>query len=215
MRTQPLARGARAGFTLTEIMAVIVILGILSAFLYQALGSSNEVVKAKLTRARLAEIETVVLGYERRFGDFPPSELPAADGGIPNDLNRGIEALVASLWSQGYEAGGGISSDDLVNFDGDRSTKALTDLPDRQLFELVDAWDNPLAYFRSDAYGREHAYLVIDAEQNAEVQSIARAVKNPTTGRWFQHGRFQLLSAGEDGSFGTEDDVANFDLPRE
>ncbi len=201
------ASSSRAGFTLLELLAVMVILGILITLLVTAMGGSQDAVVSKMTRTKLAQIGTVCESYERRFGDFPKSSFASESGNLPNSTNLGGEALVVALWSDGFEAGGALSSDDLINSDGDRTLKSLTDFPEGQLFELADGWGNPIAYLRSDDYGREQAYVTEDFEQGGTFESRVRALHDQTAGRYLGHGRFQLISAGSDGEFGTEDDI--------
>ena len=194
------------GFTLIEVLAVIVILGILMTLLVTSLGGNDDAVRAKMTRVRLAEIGTVCEAYERRFGDFPASSFGSDAGQLPNSTNVGGEALVAALWSNGYEAGGSLKSEDLVNSDEDRTLKSLTDFPGGDLLELADGWDQPIAYLRSDDYGVEHVYLLGPGGLDV-YESRVRASRDGTAGRYRGHGRFQIHSAGADGDFGTEDDL--------
>jgi prepilin-type N-terminal cleavage/methylation domain-containing protein len=203
-------QSARAGFTLLELLAVMVILGILVTLLVTALSGNDDVVKTKLTRVELSQIQTVCEAYERRFGDFPPSSFGADAGSLPNNLNLGGEALVVALWSKGYEAGGALDPEGLVNTDGDRTVKNLTDFGDGQLFELGDAWGNPIAYLRADDYDREQTYLTEDLLEGGTLECRVQAARDEKLGRYHQHGRFQLISAGADGEFGTEDDVTNY-----
>jgi len=199
----------RAGFTLIEMLAVMLILGILVAFLVTQLGRSEDTAKERLTRTKLAELSALIDSYERSQGDYPPSALTPEQGVPPNALNLGIEVLVATLWSKGRN-GLGISADDLRNTDGDQSTKTLTDLPTNDLFELVDLWENPLAYFHHADYGRVDRYQTFDNQTGEISENEVRALVNPTTRLHYQPGRYQLLSAGADGVFGTEDDIGNF-----
>ena len=203
-------KASRAGFTLLELLAVMVILGILITLLVTTLSGNDDVVRAKLTKVQLSQISSVCEAYERRFGDFPPSSFGAEAGSLPNNLNVGGEALVAALWSNGYEAGGSLDAGDLINSDADRTVKTLTDFGDGSLFELADAWQNPIAYLRADDYERDHAYLTEDLLEGGAIESRVRAGRDEKLGRYHAHGRFQLVSAGPDGEFGTEDDVTSY-----
>jgi prepilin-type N-terminal cleavage/methylation domain-containing protein len=203
-------RGPRGGFTLIELLAVMVIIGLLATFLLTTLGGSDDQVRSKLTKARLAQLATLLETYEGRHGDYPPSSFDPSQGALPNQLNMGGEALVVALWSKGFEGGGALETDDLINSDGDRALRSLTDFPDSQLFEIRDGWDNPIAYLRADDYGSEQIYLVSGAD-GEPFESRVRAVVDAATQRHERTGTFQLHSAGADGEFGTEDDVFSFD----
>jgi prepilin-type N-terminal cleavage/methylation domain-containing protein len=215
----PTARRARVGFTLLELLAVIVILGLLVGILVTALGGAEDSAKARLTRVRLQQLAALIEAFERERGDFPPSTLPEEAGGA-NTLNVGAEALVATLWSRGYEAGGGAEADDLGNSDGDSSKKQFTDFPDRQLFEFLDSWGNPIAYFHQRDYTRPQVYLLIDQETGEVLEQEVTAAVNPRTKRPYRSSKFQLRSAGPNGRFDPPedegcDDVFDFDLRHE
>ncbi len=200
----------RAGFTLIELLAVIVILSILMAFLLTTLGRQEETVRVNLTRTFLENVEAVVGEYERGEGDFPASAWSGEWGPQPNATNLGAEALVVALWREG---GGGVnlSEDVLVNTDEDRASRRLTVFARRDLFELRDQWDNPIAYFHHRDYGRQDLYVTEDPETGELLETTAVARRSERTGDWANRRTFQLLSAGPDGRFGTEDDITNFE----
>jgi prepilin-type N-terminal cleavage/methylation domain-containing protein len=202
-----------SGFTLIELLAVILILGILAALLLTTLGSSTEAVERGATEHRLHELEGALGDYFNEFGDYPPSTF-SAEQGVSNDgTNVGAEALVVALWSKGWEAGGhlGNLAHELVNVDQDQSASALTDFAARELFEIPDAWGNPVAYLHHRDYpGSPRPYLTLDPGTGEELHGLVRAAKDEKLGRYYQNATYQLVSAGPDGRFGTEDDLANF-----
>jgi prepilin-type N-terminal cleavage/methylation domain-containing protein len=211
MRTPPALRIAarRAGFTLVEVLAVIVILAILAAFLYSNFASSIRTTERKATEILIGTIGAALDAVANEDGDYPPSVFPAADVPDGGGTNCGIENVYAALWSGGRN-GFEIDTEHLLNTDGDQSRKDLTDLPTRDLFELVDRWENPIAYFHHRDYGDQHVYLTMDPKTGEELENSVRARRDPKTKDWYERRGFQLLSAGPDGRFGTDDDIANF-----
>lgn len=202
------ARGI-AGFTLLELLAVLLILSLLVAVLVTTLGSAEEVVQEKLTGTRLAQIASVLTEYEIDQGDWPPSAFTAEQGEAPNGTNVGAECLVLALWAGGRD-GAGLDEDWLGNVDGDYAKKKLDGtFPDRGLRELLDTWGNPIAYLHHADYGRSDLYLTLDPLTGEKVESVVEARKNPATGDFADRRRYQLISAGADGRFGTEDDVVH------
>lgn len=200
---------ARAGFTLLEMLAVVVVLGILVMFLVPNLLSTQEAAEMEATKVKLSQIATAIDSFERdRGGSYPPSHFPSEWGTPPNDLNLGVECLVLSLWSDGWESGGQLSPDELANTDGDRSSVSIGDLPTSELLEFVDTWGNPIAYIESSDYGRDHSYLSWDSD-GMEAPGLVKPIENPTTGRYLNHAKYQLISAGPDGIFNTEDDISH------
>lgn len=193
----------RAGFTLIEMLAVILILSILMGVLLTSMFGARETANEQLTKARLTQIETALGNYEGDNGDYPPSHLDDALSGSGEAMNPGIEALVRTIFGPPHD-GLGLSDDLLINVDGD-SFKG------EQLFELADLWGNPIAYFRRTDYGKTQSYLTFDNQTGEEVENLVTARKHPTTGRWANRQSFQLISAGMDGRFGTDDDLGNFE----
>jgi prepilin-type N-terminal cleavage/methylation domain-containing protein len=206
------ARRAAAGFTLIEMLAVLAIIAILTAVLVTQIGGARDAVEVRLARVLLQQIDLAVADYEVDHGDWPASSF-AGEGAVPNAINLGGERLVVALWSDGRE-GAGLSADELGNTDGDQSASALTDIPTRDLFELADPWGNPVAYFHHSDYGRADVYHTFDPVTGERRETQVTALKNPKLGRFYEHRRFQLLCAGADGAFGTDDDIANFKIER-
>ncbi len=202
------------GFTMVELLAVLLILTILVAVLVTNLRDAEGAAKVQVAKQLLSTVGGTVTSYQNDNGAAPPSSFQPGQE-VPNDgLNVGIEVLVVALWSKKYEAGGLLADvrDRLVNTDGDRSTKQLTDFDNRDLLEIADPWGNPVAYIERADYGiTNRRYKTIEVESGQEIESAPLAFKNPSTGQYYSAQGFQLISAGPDGRFGTEDDVTSFD----
>lgn len=203
----------RAGFTLIELLAVILILGILTTLLVTQLAGSEEAARAQNTSRRLAVLSAAIDAYANEYGDAPRSTFRQEQGVANEGDNVGAEALFVALFSNGFEAGGASElADDLVNTDADASARRLSDLESRELFEVPDDWGNPIAYFHRQDYGAGgQSYVTFDPTTGDRLQSEAKALKNPATGRYYRHTSYQLISAGPDGLFGTEDDITPFE----
>jgi prepilin-type N-terminal cleavage/methylation domain-containing protein len=203
----------RAGFSMIELLAVMMILSILMIFLAFRLGGLGEDAKRNVTEQFLQQVSVAISSYEGEMGDYPSSSWQTEWGVVPNKSNLGSEALCIQLWGKDY-GGSGISDDMLGNSDDDQCKKSLTTHANNNLFELVDNWGNPIAYFHRRDYEREDAYFTMDDTGVSDLSS-AIAVKNPKTGNYFNPRGFQLISAGSDGVFDTEDDLYNFAYIRE
>lgn len=202
------SRRRRAGFTLLEMLAVIVILGILMVVLLPKLLGTSKTAHEQLVRAQLVEIAAAIAEYEQKFGDYPPSSWPEAWGTCPNSTNVGAECLVQSLWRADW-GGTSLSDDRFVNLDEDEAKKPISRIPAPKLFELKDAWENPIAYIHRRDYGKQHAYVTKDGETGELVDGLVTSAIHPETKGPRNPNKFQLISAGLDGRFGTEDDLAN------
>lgn len=192
----------RSGFTLLELMVVIVIVGILMGALLTSGGSLFRDSKVKKTSVRLDTLATMIREYRQIEGVFPNDRLPT---GVNNGaMNSNSEALFLELFAVNY-SGQRPDQDWLLNTDGDLTSKSLTILPVRDLFEICDTWGNPILYFESLHYG-DVAQVMAGTDEMFEEQTVD-AAKNARTGAYQQPNGFQLISAGEDGTFGTEDDI--------
>ena len=200
----------RAGFTLIELLAVLLILAILVGALLYNLRDA----KGQTAQQLLAKLEAAVRSYQNDNGSAPPSSFQPGQEVGNDGTNVGNEALVVALWSKKYEAGGLLADvrDTLVNTDNDRAPKQLTDFDTRDLLEIPDPWGNPIAYIeRSDYALSNRRYLTFEPESPDASESVPVAFKNKTTGQYFSAQGFQLISAGPDGRFGTDDDITTFE----
>lgn len=200
----------RRGFTLVELLVVITILALLLGM--AALNFSKFLGQGDLasTKTRLEGLASQLAAYKTRVGDYPSSRL--ADHGVKagDDMNEGIEALVVALKHKDY-SGDGPDEAWLENRDADQGDPNVTQFANADLFEVVDAWGNPFVYIRYDDYDREQHYEFEDQSTMALEDVAVKAARSEKTGSFHDARSYQLISAGGDGVFGTEDDVASWD----
>ncbi|HVS18306.1 MAG TPA: type II secretion system protein [Planctomycetota bacterium] len=204
----------RAGFTLIELLAVLVILSILTAFLVTNIMAARTQVEEQATRATLTQIAAALSEYESEKGDWPPSSYPDTWGAAPDALNVGAEVLYMTICAEG-QIGEGRFDEAPSNVEGDRSVLRVPGHASQELFEIADAWGNPIAYFHHRDYGREDTYQTYSGETGEVVTSVVRARKNARTGRMYEPRGFQLISPGPNGVFDKpgsddDDDITNF-----
>ena len=203
---------ARAGFTLVEILAVILIIGVLVAVIVPALGSGRDAVRTSTTRTLLDQLSTEIEAYATATGDLPPSTFPKKLDPKPTRTNMGIESLVIALFPADGKYQASFEADDrLCNTDGDTTKTSHTIYEKADAFEIQDAWENPIVYLHRRDYEKGCSYLTYQDDLTDYVEEKVSAAVNPTTGSPYRKKTFQLLSAGPDGKFGTEDDIGNFD----
>jgi prepilin-type N-terminal cleavage/methylation domain-containing protein len=208
-RTTP---AAARGFTLIELLIVIAILGVLAAVLVPQLFETNQAAYAAATEANMSQLETGVNSFQRKHGINPPDDLRAneelaksikADWKADNGKNTGIESLVCFL-SQSSQSGLDLNglADVHVNTDADDHGVELPLLRSRARIEIADAWRTPLVYFSKLGMERPQTVMVDVDGDVVQVKCKRRADGVP-----YGAGRFQLLSAGRDRTFGTDDDL--------
>ncbi|MBT3710414.1 MAG: type II secretion system protein, partial [Gammaproteobacteria bacterium] len=189
----------QAGFTLMELMIVLVIIGILSAAFVAFGGNSLEKGKVKAAKANLHAISAMIESYRSVEGEYPSDYLPS--GIAVNTTNSRAEALYLALFDAEY-TGQRPSQDWLINTDSDESVRNTTALGTRELFEIGDEWDNPIIYFDSLHYNDRIATIVMAGEAVIEEQEV-NPHRNERTNSFSKPSSFQLVSAGPDGLYGT------------
>ncbi len=213
-------RTSPGGFTLVELIVVMAIVVALTGIGIVAIPAMMRSGKVQTVETVLLQISAAIEAYADNpdNGDFPPTVLDTDTlpgvGVRRNDTNMGIESVMICLRRPNTSTSFDIEDvpwpDAEVNLDQDRTQVGLTDMGrnDRQLWELVDPWGTPMAYFHHRDYDR------IESRNLGRVTGSGDIIKakpwKSKKGRWFRRNGFQLISAGADLEFNTDDDVTNF-----
>lgn len=111
METRMRRRGLAEGFTLIEIMVVILILGLLATIVVQSLRGATDKAKRTKAQADIAELKTALDRYYLDNGYYPTSDqglqalVQAPTGGrVPANYEEGgyIEKLPSDPWGNQY-----------------------------------------------------------------------------------------------------------------
>ncbi|MCP4092499.1 MAG: type II secretion system protein [Planctomycetes bacterium] len=195
------------GFTLLELMIVLVIIGVLSAVFVGFGGNIFGDSKTKAAQAKLRSLEAMIREYRNIEGEYPDDRL--MKGVAMNAKNANAEALFLALFDSKY-TGSRPSQEWLVNTDGDEANRDLTMLGTRALFEIGDEWGNPILYFESLHYADENGCVALAGEDDYFEEDVVFAQRSSVTNSFHEPNDFQLISAGPDGYFNTDDDLYSF-----
>ena len=204
-------KSRRAGFTLVELLIVIVIIGILVALSTVGIVKALDSARASSTQTMLDSISGALAQYAQRWGDYPPTTVDELGLKPPNDVNNGVESLVACLSSE--KRGGALyhADDQLTNVDGDSANGGKKSLNwwfgNDELREWVDHFGNTIFYMHGKDFAKPRSgmTLVRLSKDGEEVKILPE--QNPATKTFYGAGRFQLRSVGRDGKPGTGDDL--------
>jgi general secretion pathway protein G len=149
----------RAGFTLVEILIVVVILGILAAIVIPSFANATEDTRKAAFAQDLRSFEGGILRYEVDNGEFPP------DGGS-GTVPAGMEDYVnVPKWESGSPIGGvwDNETDDVltagmgVHFNGSGQTRDATYMTDIDL--MID--DGVLSTGSFRVYGDRYYRVIV------------------------------------------------------
>ncbi len=222
-------RRVPAGFTLAELMVVIVVIAILAAFLLPALLRGRDTAQRTQARSDISSIGLALDGFYNAFGYYPPTTNsfdPATgrfDGPAYGDYGYS-EALVQCLCNK-FTRGTGDegAANDLTKIVGiDRvigkapvnigplyQAKAndLIDLDHDGFPELADPWGAPYIYIPKDDYLKADGHYNAGAMVWADTQPVGGdgvldppdPSAFPLENEHFRRFAYQLISLGPDG----------------
>jgi prepilin-type N-terminal cleavage/methylation domain-containing protein len=206
-------RESDAGFTLVEILVVIVIIGILAAITLVGVNAALRAAKNSQAEAMVKTIGGQCESYRVRWGDYPPTWMGDWKATLPNDINNGSESLVACLAST--LKGEPLCDRDeqlFCNVDGDATQTNLTRwfFGDMQLREFADPWGRPVLYLHSKDFkrttGAPFKYRMSEALEEVTI----KPAMSSGTKTFANVGKYQIWSAGVDGIPGNADDVVGW-----
>ena len=224
----------RSAFTLVELLVVIGIIALLAAIVTPAVMRAQTTARNAAIRAEIAMLHMAIMNYKTEYGSFPPCKSEAGQTGLaathvkrlfprstPTPDSRTPDNAIVR-WLRGYTSNpldpfgsGGEKREKLFDFDISRVTSLDQYYPSGKS-------GSPYIYINSNEYVWDHDSNPTSAKVVQEFSLtggtyFAHRVPTSATGAFnniaqpaFNDDTFQILSAGRDEEFGTEDDLSNF-----
>ena len=95
-RRSPARAMARGGFTLIEILMVMIIIGILLALLLPAVNSAMKAARRAAVSSEINQLAQALANFKSKYGDYPPSRFLAVESGNYSSLFGSTTALSTS-----------------------------------------------------------------------------------------------------------------------
>jgi prepilin-type N-terminal cleavage/methylation domain-containing protein len=228
-KTRRSPSGSRAAFTLVELLVVIGILAVLAALLTPAVMNARLAARTAVIKTEIDMLHMAIMNYRNEYGSFPPcSAAPVAGSPSARHLQRlfprcttvvnelGADTLTPqnalSAWLKGYTA------DPTLPVTGAGGRRKLFDFDEGRIsngaFAPSRLANSPFIYIDNTQYlvsgsipqfvlaGGTYAAQRIPASVSGSFSAISQPAFNSDT--------FQILCAGIDQVFGTDDDLSNF-----
>lgn len=210
----------RAAFTLVELLVVIGIIAVLAALVTPAVVNARRTAHIASIKLEIDMLHKAIVNYKNEYGTFPPCNSGTAAGQpMVKHLQRlfprcpDVPAHLAAVGAGAITPSNALASW-LLGFTNDPS-RPLGPTERLKLYDF-DAGrvsggayapaglpSSPYVYIDSSAYGTAAAPAMYgDYQAQTQVLTTGTVFFNPDS--------FQILCAGLDGSFGTDDDLSNF-----
>ena len=219
---------ARRGFTLVELMVVLAIIAALAALITPALLNSRTAARNAAIKAEIDSLHMALMNYRNEYSSFPPcaDANPTASGPpitsvAQAHLKRIFPRCTTVSGSAGqFQSATAVTPANalaswLLGYTGN-PTDPLKPAADRKrLFDFDDTRVVAGAYAPT---GKPLSpYIYINSAQYAQQTSTPLVLSSGTYkpvmrtgGTYFNPDTFQILCAGLDEQFGTDDDLSNF-----
>jgi prepilin-type N-terminal cleavage/methylation domain-containing protein len=99
----PASSKVRAGFTMIELLMVIIIIGILIALLLPAIQSSMRTARNAAVTSEISQLATALTNFKSRYGDYPPSRVYLSESGyfpVSNNTSLGTGDITVGALAQ-------------------------------------------------------------------------------------------------------------------
>ena len=150
-----------AGFTLVEILIVVVILGVLAAIVIPQFADATSQSSKSVFVSNLRHYTEAAQLYLFDTGDYPPDsssgQLPSGFADYIDEAQWSAGTPIGGVWDIEYQDSGGVTSALGVHFNGEGQTR--DDVYMRSIDALVDDGDLNTGRFRKLEDGRYYTII--------------------------------------------------------
>lgn len=212
----------RRGFTLVEILVVVGIIAALVALVTPAVINARLTARRAAIKTEIDMLQKAMLNYQLEYGSFPP----CVSGTLATDpAARHLQRLFPRCANVQAQVGDvGVTPQTalvgwLLGFTADPTSPLQPQSARRKIFDFdasripdgtyapPNLPNSPYVYIDRTAYGTLDSptpFVVGSGTYRAQLQVVA------TGTTFFKPDSFQILCAGLDGEFNTDDDMSNF-----
>jgi len=234
------ARPGRTGFTLVELLVVILIIAMLAAILTPVVMRAQSAARNAAIKSEIDMLHMAIMNYKNDYGGFPPGfdNALTISSDATKHLNRLFPRCVSSTASAQLTTALSTATPSFITGTNaitfwlsgytDNPTSPLLPLASRKRlfnFDMSRVNASTGAYFPSGK--SESPYLYVNSSLYSSAAYAGGAAPgalrqtyagDPTpfynvgseTNEFFNTDTFQILCAGRDETFGTDDDLSNF-----
>jgi len=207
------AQAPRRGFTLVELLVVIIIMSMLAALAVTAVGRAFSNAREAAIKSEIDMLHMAIMNYKNEYGSFPPCYDPS-----PGTTGNPVQKHLARLFPRSTPSNqiGWLSSLTpqnaitvwLSGYTSDPTSPLLPLNTRKKLYDFDMSRVNQTTGAYTPANKPLSPYIYINSAFYASPPS--GYTPEATTGAYFNADTFQILCAGSDGTYGNEDDLSNF-----
>jgi prepilin-type N-terminal cleavage/methylation domain-containing protein len=219
--TRPVnARRSRPGFTLVELLVVVVIIAVLASFLVPAVWNAITSAEEGKIKVEVALLASAVEAYKAEYGAYPPDfnnktlALAHINRIFPRQTDYASAAALPSLsepealvfWLRGFSPDpqrpftGAGDRTPMFDFDRLQLSAELHSTAPYPMYWPRSGLETPYAYFSKTYVGK--SYSVSGAQTGTARPYLLDGGVATNESTYAAAGKFQIISAGQDGHYG-------------
>jgi prepilin-type N-terminal cleavage/methylation domain-containing protein len=225
----PPQRSRPRGFTLVELLAVIMIIALLAALITPAVMRALNSARNAAIKAEIDMLHMAIMNYKNEYGAFPPS---TSTTGVNDLAARHILRIFPRTATIGTEVTAAVTPQNalvgwLTGYTSNPQypVSGTTSSPRQKLFDFDSSRISSGTYFPSGKQNSPYIYIKSGTSVTAGYGVIGTGIASYSIGpntyvpeiqvtasgtQFFNPDTFQILCSGRDEQWNTADDLSNF-----